>query len=95
MLTKQQTIMCIEEMERMFPMAHCELEHRNTFELLVAVVLSAQCTDVLVNRVTASLFEKYHRPEDYLDVSVEELMDDIRSIGLYKNKAKNNPRLIA
>ncbi|EFI84573.1 endonuclease III [Listeria grayi] len=89
MLTKQQTIMCIEEMERMFPMAHCELEHRNTFELLVAVVLSAQCTDVLVNRVTASLFEKYHRPEDYLDVSVEELMDDIRSIGLYKNKAKN------
>ncbi|EUJ32966.1 endonuclease III (DNA repair) [Listeria floridensis FSL S10-1187] len=73
----------------MFPNAHCELVHKNTFELLIAVVLSAQCTDVLVNKVTASLFEKYHTPEDYLSVPLAELEDDIRSIGLYRNKAKN------
>ncbi|KGL41012.1 endonuclease III [Listeria newyorkensis] len=89
MLTNKQTVMCIETMADMFPAAHCELEHKNTFELLVAVVLSAQCTDILVNRVTASLFEKYHGPEDYIQVPVEELENDIRSIGLYRNKAKN------
>lgn len=89
LLSNKQTVLCIEEMAKMFPAAHCELVHKNTFELLVAVVLSAQCTDVLVNRVTASLFEKYHHPEDYLAVPLEELMDDIRSIGLYRNKAKN------
>ncbi|MBA3925005.1 endonuclease III [Listeria rustica] len=89
MLTNKETVMCIETMAEMFPSAHCELEHKNTFELLVAVVLSAQCTDILVNRVTASLFEKYHGPEDYMKVPVEELENDIRSIGLYRNKAKN------
>ena len=51
--------------------------------------LSAQCTDVLVNKVTADLFKKYHTPQDYLAVSVTELEQDIRSIGLYRNKAKN------
>ncbi|WP_099222234.1 endonuclease III [Listeria costaricensis] len=89
MLTKQQTIDCINEMAKMFPAAHCELVHKNTFELLIAVVLSAQCTDVLVNKVTADLFEKYHEPEDYLAVPLAELEADIRSIGLYRNKAKN------
>ncbi|WP_088808579.1 MULTISPECIES: endonuclease III [Listeria] len=89
MLNKKQTVMCIQEMAKMFPNAHCELVHKNTFELLVAVVLSAQCTDNLVNKVTASLFEKYHTPEDYLAVPLQELEDDIRSIGLYRNKAKN------
>lgn len=77
------------EMERMFPDAHCELNHRNPFDLVIAVLLSAQCTDVLVNKVTKSLFEKYKEPEDYLKVSLEELQKDIRSIGLYRNKAKN------
>lgn len=77
------------EMERMFPDAHCELNHRNPFDLVIAVLLSAQCTDVLVNKVTKSLFEKYKEPEDYLKVSLEELQRDIRSIGLYRNKAKN------
>ncbi|KMR57758.1 hypothetical protein EY06_15145, partial [Staphylococcus aureus] len=56
-------------------------------ELTIAVLLSAQCTDVLVNRVTTELFKKYKTPEDYLAVSDEELMNDIRSIGLYRNKA--------
>lgn len=89
MLTKLQWNNCLEEMERMFPDAHCELVHSNPFELLIATLLSAQCTDVLVNKVTPGLFEKYKRPEDYLDVSIEELQNDIRSIGLFRNKAKN------
>ncbi|ATF26774.1 endonuclease III [Brochothrix thermosphacta] len=89
MLSKQKTTEVIAEMGELFPNAHCELIHENPFELLVAVMLSAQCTDKLVNRVTENLFEKYKKPTDYLEVTLEELMDDIRSIGLYRNKAKN------
>jgi endonuclease III len=73
----------------MYPDAHCELNHKNPFELVIAVLLSAQCTDVLVNKVTKELFQKYQSPEDYLNVSLEELQQDIRSIGLFRNKAKN------
>jgi endonuclease-3 len=76
-------------MDEMFPDAHCELVHSNPFELVIAVALSAQCTDVLVNKVTKELFKKYKTPEDYLGVPLEELQNDIRSIGLYRNKAKN------
>lgn len=89
MLTKKQWEHCLEEMDRMFPDAHCELVHDNAFELTIATLLSAQCTDVLVNKVTKTLFQKYKTPEDYLAVSIEELQQDIRSIGLYRNKAKN------
>jgi endonuclease-3 len=89
MLTKQQIRFCLDEMAKMFPNAHCELVHRNPFELLIAVVLSAQCTDALVNKVTKELFQKYKTPEDYMAVPLEELQQDIRSIGLYRNKAKN------
>ena len=95
MLTKKQWEICLDEFGRMFPDAHCELVHDNAFELLVATLLSAQCTDVLVNRVTADLFQKYKRPEDYLAVDIEELQNDIRSIGLYRNKAKNIQALSA
>lgn len=77
----------------MFPDAECELTHQNPFELVIAVLLSAQCTDVLVNKVTKSLFQKYKTPEDYLAVPLEELQQDIRSIGLYRNKAKNIQKL--
>lgn len=77
----------------MFPDAHCELHHHNPFELAIAVILSAQCTDALVNKVTPALFEKYHGPEDYLAVPLEELQQDIRSIGLFRNKAKNIRRM--
>lgn len=76
-------------MGKMFPEAHCELNHSNPFELIIAVSLSAQCTDALVNKVTKELFKKYKTPEDYLKVPLEELQNDIRSIGLYRNKAKN------
>ena len=77
----------------MFPNAECELRHNNAFELTIAVLLSAQCTDNLVNKVTATLFTKYKTPEDYLAVPLEELEQDIRSIGLYRNKAKNIKKL--
>ncbi|MBU5466619.1 endonuclease III [Virgibacillus sp. MSJ-26] len=93
MLNLKQIRYCLDQMEQMFPDAECELVHDNPFELVIAVLLSAQCTDVLVNKVTKSLFEKYKTPEDYLAVSVEELQQDIRSIGLYKNKAKNIQKL--
>lgn len=77
----------------MFPDAHCELTHRNPLELTIAVVLSAQATDVLVNKVTPALFEKYQTPEDYVAVPLEELEQDIRSIGLFRSKAKNIKKL--
>ncbi|MFC0271640.1 endonuclease III [Metabacillus herbersteinensis] len=89
MLTKIQIRETLDRMGELFPDAHCELTHSNPFELVIAVALSAQCTDVLVNKVTKTLFEKYKTPEDYLAVSQEELQTDIKSIGLFRNKAKN------
>ncbi|WP_423798931.1 endonuclease III [Neobacillus sp. SAB-20_R2A] len=89
MLNNTQIRHCLDTMGEMFPDAHCELNHSNPFELVIAVALSAQCTDVLVNKVTVGLFKKYKTPEDYLKVPLEELQNDIRSIGLYRNKAKN------
>lgn len=89
MLNNTQIRYCLDQMGEMFPNAHCELNHSNPFELVIAVALSAQCTDALVNKVTKGLFEKYKTPEDYLRVPLEELQNDIRSIGLYRNKAKN------
>ncbi|WP_127586555.1 endonuclease III [Paenibacillus koleovorans] len=79
----------------MFPDAHCELTHSNPFELTIAVLLSAQCTDETVNKVTATLFQKYKSPADYLAVPLEELEQDIRRIGLFRNKAKNIQALCA
>lgn len=93
MLTKKEIRYCLDEMARMFPDAWCELNHSNPFELLIAVVLSAQSTDAMVNRVTEKLFQKYKKPEDYLNVPLEELQNDIRKIGLYRNKAKNIQKL--
>ena len=89
MLNKAQIRYCLDTIGDMFPDAHCELNHSNPFELVIAVALSAQCTDALVNKVTKDLFQKYKTPDDYLSVSLEELQNDIRSIGLYRNKAKN------
>lgn len=73
----------------MFPDAHCELEHRNPFELAVAVVLSAQATDASVNRVTPALFEKYPTCYKMAEAKVEDIEECIHSIGLYRNKAKS------
>ncbi|WP_072327802.1 MULTISPECIES: endonuclease III [unclassified Paenibacillus] len=85
----------LETIAGMFPDAHCELNHSNPFELTIAVLLSAQCTDETVNKVTATLFQKYKRPEDYLAVPLDELEQDIRRIGLFRNKAKNIQALCA
>ncbi|WP_018886146.1 endonuclease III [Paenibacillus massiliensis] len=79
----------LDTIATMFPDAHCELNHSNAFELTIAVLLSAQCTDETVNKVTADLFRKYKAPEDYVAVPLEELEQDIRRIGLYRNKAKH------
>nr|WP_295973299.1 endonuclease III [uncultured Bacillus sp.] len=93
MLKKSEIRFCLDKMGEMFPEAHCELVHSNPFELVIAVSLSAQCTDALVNKVTKQLFQKYKTPEDYLAVPLEELQQDIHSIGLYRNKAKNIQKL--
>ena len=79
----------IKRLKKQYPDAHCALVHTNAFELLIATILSAQCTDVRVNIVTAELFRKYRSPKDYVDASQEELEQDIRSTGFYRNKAKN------
>ncbi|MGI8640150.1 MAG: endonuclease III [Pyrinomonadaceae bacterium] len=86
---KKRTAAIIKRLKNEYPNAHCALVHSNAFELLVATILSAQCTDVRVNLVTANLFRKYRQPPDYLKVSPEELEQDIRSTGFFRNKAKN------
>ena len=73
----------------MYPDAKCSLDFSNPLELLIATQLSAQCTDERVNLVTRDLFQKYRSAQDYATVSQEELEQDIRSTGFYRNKAKN------
>ena len=79
----------LAKLTEMFPDAHCELIHRNPFELAVAVVLSAQTTDVSVNKVTPQLFEKFPTPQALASASLEEIESCIHRIGLYHNKAKS------
>jgi len=79
----------IERLKKEYPEAHCALNHTNAFELLVATILSAQCTDERVNIVTETLFRKYRQPRDYLNVEQTELEQDIRSAGFFRNKAKS------
>jgi endonuclease-3 len=78
-----------ERLATLYPDAECELTFTSPLELLIATILSAQCTDVRVNLVTATLFQKYRKPEDYLAVPAEELEEDIHSTGFFRNKAKN------
>lgn len=86
---KKHTAEIIKRLKKEYPDAHCALNHTNAFELLVATILSAQCTDERVNIVTAELFRKYRKPQDYLDVSREELAHDIKSINFFNNKSKS------
>lgn len=79
----------IRLLKRAYPDAECSLKHSNAFELLIATILSAQCTDQRVNLVTAELFRKYRQPADYLKVSEQELQKDIRTTGFFRNKAKS------
>src|SRR5262249_50797148 len=85
---KQRTRKIISLLRKAYPDAHCSLNHTNALELLIATILSAQCTDERVNIVTADLFRKYKTPQDYLHVPITELEQDIRSTGFYRNKAK-------
>lgn len=88
-MNKEKAQKIIMYMEELFPNAECELKHSTTFELLVAVMLSAQTTDASVNKLTETLFCKYKTVEDYAKATIEELESDLRSLGLYRNKAKN------
>mgnify|MGYP001554830833 CR=1 FL=1 len=86
---KERMAEVIEKLSELYPNITIQLDHSNAFELLIATMLSAQCTDARVNIVTKSLFKKYKSPEDYLKVPVEQLEQDIFSTGFYKAKAKN------
>ncbi|MGD9564040.1 MAG: endonuclease III [Pyrinomonadaceae bacterium] len=86
---KQRTAAIIRLLKKAYPDAHCALNHSTPFELLIATILSAQCTDERVNIVTAHLFRKYRSPKDFVEVSQAELEKDIHSTGFFRNKAKN------
>jgi endonuclease-3 len=85
---RERILPIVERLLAEYPEATIALRFRNDLELLVSVMLSAQTTDVNVNRVTERLFRKYRRPEDYLAVPPEELEDDIRSTGFFRQKTK-------
>ena len=89
MLSKTRTIEAVQTMGDLFPDAHCELNHRNAFELLIATILSAQATDVGVNKVTPKLFERFPTPAHLAEASEEAVIECIQSLGLYRSKAKN------
>jgi endonuclease-3 len=76
-------------LKKEYPGARCTLNFTTPFELLIATILAAQCTDERVNQVTEKLFKKYRRPQDYLKVELEELEEDIRPTGFFRNKARN------
>jgi endonuclease III len=86
---KKRTRDIIRRLKRAYPDAKTALNYSNPFELLIATILSAQSTDVRVNIVTADLFRKYKKPEDYLKVSPRELEKDIHSTGFFRNKTKS------
>ena len=79
----------IEGLRNTYPDAHCELDFQTPFQLIIATILSAQCTDKRVNIVTRDLFKKYRSPADLAKANPEELEQEIKSTGFYRNKAKN------
>src|SRR6266702_2125776 len=86
---KKRTEQIIKLLKQAHPDAHCALNHSNAFELLIATILSAQCTDERVNIVTADLFRKYRSCADYLKVPTSELQNDVRTTGFFRNKTKS------
>ncbi len=88
-MNKKKAEIIIKKLDNLYPEADTQLIFNNTYELLVAVMLSAQCTDKRVNVVTAELFKEYNTPEKMLTLTQEELEKKIFSCGFYKNKAKN------
>ncbi len=88
-LNKEEAKRVIEILLKTYPDAKSELNFSNSFELLIATILSAQTTDVQVNKVTEKLFKEFKTPGDFLKLKEEELAEKIRSIGFYRNKSKN------
>lgn len=86
---KERALELYNELLKYYPDPRCELDHRNPFELLIATILSAQCTDVRVNKVTPDLFEAYPTPEAMSKAELEDLEELVRSTGFYRNKAKS------
>ena len=87
--TQKEVNEIIERLEKMHPEAHCELNFDTPFEALVAIILSAQCTDKRVNLVTQDLYKKYNTPQQFAFLDIKELEELIKPCGFYKNKAKN------
>src|ERR1700748_712710 len=86
---KARVAQILATLDKMYPNVTCALHHNNAWELLVATILSAQCTDKRVNEVTPGLFAKYPTPTDFAAVAPEVLAQDIRSTGFFNNKAKS------
>ena len=86
---KERTMEIIAALQRTYPDAHCELNFSNSLELLVATILSAQCTDKRVNIVTAELFKKYRSANDFADAPLAEIEEAVKTTGFFRNKAKN------
>ena len=86
---RARTLKIIKQLQQMYPDAHCALNAETPFQLLVATILSAQCTDERVNLVTAVLFQKCSNPKDFVKIKIDDLEHLIRSTGFFKNKAKN------
>jgi len=89
MKKKDETIQIITILKETYPDATCSLDFNSPFELVVAVMLSAQCTDERVNKVTPNIFCNYSSPEDFANIDISELENLIHSCGFYKNKAKS------
>lgn len=92
MLDEEQTLHALDEMRRLFPDAKAELNYHNAFELVIATLLSAQTTDKQVNKVTPALFAAYSTPELMAQAEIVDLENKIKTLGLYRNKAKNMKR---
>src|ERR1043165_6568807 len=85
----ERTEKIIAALHTAYPNAHCELNYTNPLELLIATILSAQCTDKRVNIVTEKLFQKYRSAEDYAKADLGDLENEIKTTGFFRNKAKN------
>ena len=88
-MKKKDVIALIETLKKTYPNAKCSLNFNNEFELLIAVMLSAQCTDERVNKTLPSIFCKYKTPNDFANIDIKELEKLVHPCGFYKNKAKN------
>ena len=89
MTLKERALAIVNRLKEVYPMAHCELDFKNPLELLIATILSAQCTDKRVNLVTPSLFKKYQSTQAFAKATQEQIEEEVKSTGFYRNKAKS------